>query len=72
MTEEKTQQAEAAIRRYQQVLEFETPVAQDIGDWMSAASEPSTVFNADRLRLVQIQGEARTALERLVQQGQDA
>jgi len=71
VTEEKIQQADAAIQRYQRVLEFETPVAQDVGDWMSAAQvELSTVFNADRLRLLQIQGEARTALERLVQQSE--
>jgi tetratricopeptide (TPR) repeat protein len=71
VTEEKIQQTDSAIRRYQQVLEYETPVAQDIGDWMSAAQvELSTVFNADRLRVVQIAGDARTALERLVQQAE--
>ena len=71
VTEEKIQQAESAIRRYQQVLEYETPAAADVSDWMSAAQvEMSTVFNAGRMNLIQYQTEARVALERLVQQSE--
>ena len=69
VTEEKIQEPEAAIRRYQQVIEFETPAAQDVGDWLSAAQvELSTMFNAERFKMVRLQQDARSALERLVQQ----
>ena len=67
VTEEKLGEIEAAIRRYQEIIEGELPAEQDVADWMSAAQvELSTMFNAGRLRIAQFQNDARQALERLV------
>lgn len=71
VTEEKIQEAEAAIRRYQQVIEYTPPGEQDIGVWMTAAQlEQSSAANGERTKMLQIQLEARTQLERLVQDTQ--
>jgi tetratricopeptide (TPR) repeat protein len=68
VTEEKIQESDAAIRRYEQILTFEPQAEQELASWMSAAQvELSTAINKDRFRVIQIQGEARLALERLVQ-----
>ncbi len=67
VTEEKLGEIEAAIRRYQEIIEGEVPAEQEVADWMSAAQvELSTMFNAGRLRMAQFQNDARQALERLV------
>ena len=71
VTEEKIRESDAAIRRYQEIIEGEIPAEKEVDDWMSAAQvELSQLFNAGRLRVVQFQNEARTALERLVQDPQ--
>jgi tetratricopeptide (TPR) repeat protein len=63
VTEEKIQEAEAAIRRYQQVIEFSAPAARDVADWMPTESD-------DQAKMAEIQKEARLQLERLVQDPQ--
>jgi len=71
VTEEKIREADAAIRRYQEILESEVPAEQDVSEWMSAAQvELSMQFNAGRLRIARFQNDARSALERLVQDPQ--
>ena len=68
VTEEKTQDADAAIRRYEQILTFEPQAEREVADWMNAAqAELSVAVNKDRLQVIQVQGEARVALERLLQ-----
>ncbi len=71
VTEEKIGEPEAAISRYEEILDSEIPPEKDVSEWMSAAQvELSTQFNAERLRTARLQNEARAALERLVSQPQ--
>jgi tetratricopeptide (TPR) repeat protein len=69
VTEEKIHEPDGAIRRYQQVLEFEPPrsLPQEADVWTSAANvELSMAFDRDQVRILATQDQARSALERLV------